>query len=180
MGRASAQISPHTRRETRHMFSDSCDSFRFWDKVLSWQASASAGADVQEAAALPQVSTLKVLFRNRVLRIFVLPVNRQNPPAASVIEKLNAIDPAHEWLGIVRIVTRFICAPDMRDLAELFDPTRDFLFIESGRREIRFDPGNVAIDIQNLRPKVAAIGHLSLVPRHCFCGRDQSRARNEK
>jgi len=55
----------------------------------------------------------------------VLPVDRQYPPAVSVVEKLNAIDPAHERLGIVRIVPRFIRAPDMRNLAELFDAARD-------------------------------------------------------
>src|SRR5207249_11176841 len=95
-------------------------------------------------------------------------------PAGPVIEKLNAINPAHEWLRIVRIVTRFIRAPDMRDLAELFDSPRDFLFVESGSREIRFDPGNVGIDIQNLRREI------DIVPAGIDRRRDQTRAGNEK
>ena len=62
----------------------------------------------------------------------------------------------------------------MRDLAELFDSPRDFLFVESGSREIRFDPGNVGIDIQNLRRKI------DIIPAGIDCGWDQSRAGNEK
>jgi hypothetical protein len=62
----------------------------------------------------------------------------------------------------------------MRDLAELFESPRDFLFVESGSRKLRFDPGNVGIDIQNLRRKS------DIVPAGIDCGRDQSRAGNKK
>jgi len=75
MGRAEAQIRSHAGRETRYLFRHRRASFRCWDKVLSRHASAAAGADGEEASALPQASTLKVLFRNRVLPTFVLPVN---------------------------------------------------------------------------------------------------------
>ena len=122
--------------------------------MLPRYPSAAAGADGEEASALAQVSTLKVLFRNRVLRTFLLPVDRQDPPAVSVVEKLNAIDPAHEWLRIVRIVTRFIRAPDMRDLAELFDSPRDFLFVESGFLESLLGSCDEAFDIQYLRRNI--------------------------
>src|SRR5437899_9927046 len=180
MGRTETQARSHARRETRHSFCRRCACFRNWHKMLPRYPSVAAGANGEEAYALAQVSTLKVLFRNRVLRTFLLPVDRQDPPSVSVVEKLNAVDPAHERHGLARIVARLVRAPDMCDLAELLDPPRDFLFIESDSREIRFHPGNVGIDIQDLRRKVVAIAHLSLVIRHCFCGRDQSRARNEK
>src|SRR2546428_8985765 len=107
--------------------------------MLSRYASASAGADGEEASALAQVSTLKVLFRNCVLRTFVLPVDRQDPPAACIVEKLNAIDPTHERRRIVRIVARLVCAPGMRNLAELFDAARDLFFIKTVLREKRFN-----------------------------------------
>jgi len=142
--------------------------------MLPRYPSAAGGADGKEASALAQVSTLKVLFRNRVLRTLVLPVDRQDPPATSIVEQLNAVDPAHERLGIVRIVARLVCAPNMRDLAELFDSARDFLFVEPGRREKRFDPGNVGIDIQDLRRKI------DIVPSGIDCRRDQTCAGNEK
>jgi hypothetical protein len=62
----------------------------------------------------------------------------------------------------------------MCDLAELFGSPRDFLFVESGRREKRFDPGNVGIDIQDLRRKI------DIVPSGIDCRRDQTCAGNEK
>jgi hypothetical protein len=42
----------------------------------------------------------KVVVRERVERAFVLPIDAHNPPTLTVIEKLNAVDPAHEWLGV--------------------------------------------------------------------------------
>ena len=153
MGGTETQIRSHAGRETRYYFCHRCIRFGSGDQVLPRHPFATAGADGEEASALPPVSTLKVLSRNRVLRTFVLPINRQDPPAASIVEKLNAIDPAHERCGIARIVARFICAPDMRDLAELFDPPRDLFFVERCSREISFHPRNVGSDIQNLRAR---------------------------
>ena len=43
--------------------------------MLPRYPSAAAGADGEEASALAQVSALKELFRNRVLRTFVLPID---------------------------------------------------------------------------------------------------------
>ena len=174
MGGTETQIRSHAGRETRYYFCHRGIRFGSSDQVLPRHPSATTGADGEEASALQPVSTLKVLFRNRVLRSFVLPINRQDPPPAPVVEKLNAIDPAHEWLGIVRIVTRFVCAPNMRDLTELFDSPRDFLFVESSRPEISFHPGNVGIDIQNLRRKI------DVVPSGIDCGWDQSCAGDKK
>src|SRR5437660_1106072 len=185
MGRTETQARSHARRETRHLLRRRGGCFRTWHEMLPRYPSAAAGADGEETSALAQVSTLKVLFRNRVLRTFVLPVDRQDPPAVSVVEKLNAVDPAHERYGIARIVARLVCAPDMRDLAEPFDPSRDFLFVESGFLESLLGSCDEAFDIQHLRRKSAirtdsSRGEIDIVPSGVDCRRDQMRAGNEK
>src|SRR6266581_3268376 len=185
MGRTETQARSHARRETRHSFCRRCACFRSWHKMLPRYPSAAAGANGEEASALAQVSTLKVLFRNRVLRTFLLPVDRQDPPATPVVEKLNAIDPAHERYGIARIVARLICAPDMRDLAEPFDPSRHFLFVESGFLESLLGSCDEAFDIQHLRRKSAirtdsSRGEIDIVLAGVLRRWNQSCAGNEK
>jgi hypothetical protein len=76
-------------------------------------------------------SALKIFLRNRVLCALVLPVNGQDPPAFAVIEKLKAVDAAHERRGIAWIVTRFVSTPNMRDPAKLFGAPRDFRFVKA-------------------------------------------------
>jgi len=66
-----------------------------------------------------------------MLRALMLPVDAHDPPSCPVIEQLNAVDPAHEGLGIVLVVARFIGAPNVCDVAKLFGPTRDFLLVKS-------------------------------------------------
>ena len=61
----------------------------------------------------------------------MLPVNVHDPPALSVIEKLNVVDAAHKRFGIVFVVARLINAPDMGDVAKLFGAPRNLLFVES-------------------------------------------------
>ena len=74
---------------------------------------------------------LEIFLRNRVLRALVLPVNGQDPPAFAVIEKLKAVDAAHERRGIAWIVTRFVRAPNVSDPAKLFGAPRDFCFVKT-------------------------------------------------
>ena len=80
-----------------------------------------------------------------MLRALVLPVNRQDPPAFAVVEKLKAVDAAHERRGIACIVTRFVSAPNMSDSAKLFGAPRDFRFVKAivqnrfGSRDVTFD-----------------------------------------
>ena len=153
--------------------------------MLPRYPSAAADADGEEASALAQVSTLKVLFRNLVLRTFVLPIDRQDPPATSIVEQLNAVDPAHERYGIARIVARLVCAPNMRDLAELFDSPRDFLFVESGFLESLLGSCDEAFDIQHLRRKSASRtdssgGEIDIVLAGVLRRWNQSCAGNEK
>src|ERR1700738_366487 len=109
MGGAETQTRSHAGRETRHYLCHRSLCFGSGHKVFRERASATAGADGKEASTLAQVSTLKVLFRNRLLRTFVLPIDRQYPPATAVVEKLNAIYPADERGGVVWIVGRLLC-----------------------------------------------------------------------
>ena len=84
----------------------------------------------RQSRPLPD-SALKILLRNRVLRALVLPVNRQDPPAFAVVEKLKAVDAAHKRRGIAWIVTRFVRAPNVSDSAKLFGAPRDFRFVKT-------------------------------------------------
>src|ERR1700756_1864000 len=109
--------------------------------------------------------SLEIFLRNRVLGALVLPVNGQDPPAFAVSEELKAVDAAHEWRGIVRIVARFVRAPNVRDPAKLFGPARDFRFVKAGFQKW-FRPRDVTFDIQNLRLKI------DIVPSSHACGRN--------
>src|SRR5260370_6677962 len=106
--------------------------------------------------------------------ILVLPVDRQNPPALAVVEKLNAVDSAHEWFRIVRVVARLVGAPHVRDLTKLLNTTRDFLFVESIFLENRVSSRDEAFDIQDVRRKI----DINLT--RLYRCRNQSRTRNEQ
>src|SRR5947207_2762408 len=117
MGGAASQTCPHSRGETGHQFCDRGIVARLRHEMLPGRASANADAAGEKAR--PQSSALKIFCRQRLPRVFVLPIDRENPPALSVVEQLDAVDPAHKWLDIVRIVTRFVGAPHMCDLTEV-------------------------------------------------------------
>ena len=108
---------------------------------------------------------LEIFLRNRVLSALVLPVDRQDPPAFAVVKELKTVDAAHERRGIVRIVARFVRAPNVRDPAKLFGVPRDFRFVKTGFQK-RFCPRDVSFDIQNLRLKI------DIVPSRHACGRN--------
>ena|SRR5258708_21557269 len=63
---------------------------------------------------------LKIFIGQRVGGLFALPVDGQDPPAASVIEQLKAVDAAGEGLFSFG-VTRFVGAPDMSDVIPGFN-----------------------------------------------------------
>src|SRR6266436_5158978 len=96
---------------------------------------------------------LEIFRRNRVLRGLVLPVNRQDPPAFAVVEKLKAVDAAHERRGIAWIMTRFVRAPNVSDSAKLFGAPRDFCFVKALLKKW-FRPRDILFDIQQLRLKI--------------------------
>src|SRR5256885_9049593 len=124
MGGAAPQTCPHSRGKTGHQFCDRGIVTRFQHEMLPGRASANADAAGEKAR--PQNSALKISFRQRLPRAFVLPVDRQNPPAPSVVEQLNAVDPAHKRLRGTPIVTRIISAPDACDLGGVVDPAAAF------------------------------------------------------
>src|SRR5207247_10991622 len=75
--------------------------------MLPRHASAASGPNQQRPRARKEGTTLKIPVGERVNRAFVLPINAHNPPTTAVIEKLNAVHPAHERFGIVRVVAGF-------------------------------------------------------------------------
>ena len=87
-----------------------------------------------------------------MLRAVLLPVNGHDPPAALSTYKLNAVDSAHERLGIVGAIARLVCAPNVSDISKLLGTARNFLFKESLLLKIRFHAGNVTFNIQDIRP----------------------------
>jgi hypothetical protein len=51
-----------------------------------------------------------------MLCTFVLPIDGKDPPTTAIIKELDTVDPAHKRFGIFRGMTRFVRAPEMRDM----------------------------------------------------------------
>src|SRR5437868_7562735 len=113
--------------------------------MSSGRSPANADAD-REDTFRPQNSALTIFLSNRVLGALVLPANRQYPPAFPVIEKLKAVDAAHKRLGIARIMTRFVRAPNVSNPAKLFGSPSDLFFVKAVLQK-RFDAGNITFDV---------------------------------
>lgn len=107
---------------------------------------------------------------------FLLPIDGHDPPAIAVVEQLNAVDPAHERFRIVYGVARFVRAPDVRDMPELFRAPRNFALKESVLLQVIADARDEAVDIQHVRRDLAAGTHLAGI----FRRRYQTRAGNEQ
>jgi hypothetical protein len=99
-----------------------------------------------------------------MLWALMLPVNGHDPPAAAVVEQLNAVDSAHERFGIVVFVARLVPAPNMRDLTKLLGATRNFLFVKSVLRKIRPHTRNETIYVERFRREIVTPARV--------CGRD--------
>jgi len=99
---------------------------------------------------------LEIFLRNRVLRALVLPVNGQDPPPLAVIEKLKAVNAAHERRGIAWIMTRFVRAPNMSDPAKLFGAPRNFCLVKALLKKW-FYSRDILFDIQHLRLKIDVV-----------------------
>ncbi len=95
-----------------------------------------------------------------MLRTFVLPIDGDDPPATAAVEQLDAIDPPHERFGIIYVVARFVRAPDMRDMSELFGAPRNFALKESVLLQEIPDARDEAVDIQHVRRDLAAEAYL--------------------
>ncbi len=107
---------------------------------------------------------------------FVLPIDGHDPPATTVVEQLDAIDPPHERFGIIYVVARFVRAPDMGDMPELFGAPRNFALKESVLLQVIPDARDEAVDIQHVRRDLAAGARLAGIFRHRY----QTRAGNEQ
>ncbi len=110
---------------------------------------------IQTTAVAPKV-WLEIFLRDFVLGALVLPINGQDPPAPAVIEKLKAVDAAHERLGIARIVTRFVRAPNVSDPTKLFGAPCDLRFVKALLKKW-FRPRDILFDIQDLRLKLDVV-----------------------
>src|SRR6266487_3638588 len=84
-------------------------------------------------------------------RTFVLPIDVYDPPTSAIVEQLNAVNAAHKRCGIIGIVARLVCAPDVSNVSELFGAPGNFLFVKSLLGKIRFHAGDETIYVQNLR-----------------------------
>src|SRR5438093_1305055 len=114
-----------------------------------------------------RLASLQIFFWNWVLCTFLLPKDVYDPPAIAIVKQLYAIDPSHERFGIVRIVTRFVRAPDLSDVSELFGAPGNFLFEKPMLSKIRFYAGDETVYIQHLRRETGVRARLS--------GRNQAR-----
>src|SRR5438132_12578856 len=88
------------------------------------------------------------------------------------MKQLNAVYPTHERLCVAGIMTRFICAPDMREVAKVLDAPRDFLFVEAVLFKNRFGSRNESIYVQNIRCE------LDIIASCLCCGGNSATACN--
>ncbi len=102
----------------------------------------------------------KIFFRNWILCTFLLPIDVYDPPASAIVKQLDAVNSARERLRIVRVMTRFIDAPDVSDVSELFSASGNFLFERSVLGNIRFHAGDESIYVQHLRCKTVTCARL--------------------
>src|ERR1700730_17452836 len=95
--------------------------------------------------SLPRISSgmWEEFCRQRILRPFFLPVNREDPPARSIGKQLKAVNSPGKRLNVLRIMSRFVGAKRMQNIAPLFSVPRNFFF----REAIRFKVNAGAIDI---------------------------------
>src|SRR5438874_7654585 len=96
-----------------------------------------------------KVPRSKIFLRNRVPGAFLLPINAHDPPTITIVEKLGAIDPAHEWFWTVHVMARLIRTPGMRDIAKPRRRTRDLVFVKPVLRKIRIHTGDESFNIEN-------------------------------
>src|SRR3954465_5033819 len=89
-------------------------------------------------AARPRDSSLgQILSRNRMLRVFLFPENRQHFPVAADAHELKTVDAAREGLFIRGCVPRLVCREDVSDVGENIDMCVDRMFEETMLVEVR-------------------------------------------
>src|SRR5712692_4762007 len=93
---------------------------------------------------------VKIFVRQRASGFFSFPVDGQDPPAASVIEQLKAVDAARKRL-LCLSVTGFVGAPDMSDVIPGFDAVGNGALEKTFFRKIVAGPLNVIVNGQGIR-----------------------------
>src|SRR2546421_7415431 len=121
------------------------------DVNLALKAGAPSGSAAETVCFRLRLASSQILFGNWILYALLLPIDIYDPPAIAVVKQLYAIDSAHERFRIVFAVTRFIRAPDVSDVSELFGATRNFFFEKSVLGKIRFHACDETFYVQDLR-----------------------------
>src|SRR5207245_38273 len=98
---------------------------------------------------------VQVLVRDRRLGRFALPVNRYDPPAFAVVEQLNAVDSAREWLARL-LVAGLVGAEHLGNVAVLFHTSGDFALEKSFFVEEWLRPRDVVVHGQDAGSYVAS------------------------
>src|ERR1051326_609176 len=92
--------------------------------------------------------------------VFRLPVNAEDPPAAAVVKKLEAVDAAREGLFAFG-VARLVGAPDVGDVVPLLHPVGDRVFKEAFFAEKILASGGVFIRGQDAQCGCALVAAAS-------------------
>src|SRR6266481_1990491 len=91
-----------------------------------------------------QRALFEIFVRDRRAFFFAFPINGQDPPARSVVHKLETVDAAGEGL-LVLGVTRFVGAPAVRDVVPGLNAVGDGAFEETVFGEIIPGPRGVLV-----------------------------------
>lgn len=100
----------------------------------------------------------KVLGGDGVGGGFGVPEDVDYPVAVAVFEELEAVDAAGEGGGVGGGVAGFVGAPDLDDVAELFDVVVDGVLEEAVGGHFRAGAGDVAVDGEDDGVGVMGIG----------------------
>src|SRR5205085_1727329 len=71
----------------------------------------------------------------RIVGAFLVPQDADNPPAAAIIEHLNAVDAACER-SFTRSVAGLVAAKDLSDISERFDAIHDRTLVKGVLKEV--------------------------------------------
>jgi hypothetical protein len=115
----------------------------------------------QRWARQPQDALLldprRKLPRQRMLRTFVLPEHIHHPPALVLPQQLDAVDAAHEGLGVIWAVAGFVAAEGVGDVAEALAAAGDFGLEEALLQEVRAHRLDVLLDVHDSK-RIFAVG----------------------
>ena len=97
------------------------------------------------------LASLQIFFGNWIRYAFLLPKDIYDPPTVAIVKQLDGVNSAAERFRIVFVMTRFIRAPDMSDVSELFGAPGNFFFEKSVLGKIRFHACDETFYVEYLR-----------------------------